>query len=126
MPDRATPRLAKNSPQTSFKHRSFLMRQVVLRLLPALLAILISASVLAGEVQVAVAANFTAPMKRIAEEFQRETGHKVLLSFAATGKLYAQITNGAPFDIFLAADDVRPAKLEKEGGAVVGSRFTYA
>lgn len=102
------------------------MHQVVLRMLPALLAMLISASALAGEVQVAVAANFTAPMNRIAEKFQKETGHKVRLSFAATGKLYAQITNGAPFDILLAADDARPAKLEKEGGAVVGSRFTYA
>jgi molybdate transport system substrate-binding protein len=102
------------------------MRQIVLRLLPALLVLLVSASALADEVQVAVAANFTAPMKLIAAEFEKETGHQAVLSFGATGKLYAQIMNGAPFDIFLAADDERPAKLEKEGAAVAGSRFTYA
>ncbi|OGA95476.1 MAG: molybdate ABC transporter substrate-binding protein [Burkholderiales bacterium RIFCSPHIGHO2_12_FULL_61_11] len=102
------------------------MRQVVLRFLPALLVILISDSVLAGEVQVAVAANFTAPMKLIAADFQNETGHRAVLTFGATGKLYAQISNGAPFDVFLAADVETPAKLEKEGAAVDGSRFTYA
>ncbi|HAL38241.1 MAG TPA: molybdate ABC transporter substrate-binding protein, partial [Polaromonas sp.] len=102
------------------------MRQIVLRLLPALLVLLVSASALADEVQVAVAANFTAPMKLIAAEFEKETGHQAVLSFGATGKLYAQIMNGAPFDIFLAADNERPAKLEKEGAAVAGSRFTYA
>jgi molybdate transport system substrate-binding protein len=75
---------------------------------------------------VAVAANFTAPMKRIAEEFEKETGHKAVLSYGATGRFYAQITNSAPFDVFLSADDEAPAKLEKEGFAVAGSRFTYA
>lgn len=74
----------------------------------------------------AVAANFTAPMKRVAADFEKATGHRATLSFGATGKLYAQITNGAPFDVFLAADDDTPAKLEKEGSAVSGSRFTYA
>ncbi|MHB1199544.1 MAG: molybdate ABC transporter substrate-binding protein [Polaromonas sp.] len=102
------------------------MHKTVLRVLPALLALLISVSALADQVQVAVAANFTAPMKQIAAEFEKETGHQAVLSFGATGKLYAQIVNGAPFDVFLAADDVRPAKLEKEGAAVAGSRFTYA
>lgn len=80
----------------------------------------------AAEVHVAVAANFTAPMKRIAEAFEKDTGHKMVLSFGATGKFYAQITNGAPFDVFLSADDETPAKLEKEGFAVAGSRMTYA
>ncbi len=80
----------------------------------------------AGEVQVAVAANFTAPMKRIAEEFEKDTGHKAMLSYGATGRFYAQITNGAPFDVFLSADDETPVKLEKEGAAVAGTRFTYA
>lgn len=80
----------------------------------------------AAEVQVAVAANFTAPMKRIAEEFEKETGHKAVMSYGATGKFYAQITNGAPFDVFLSADDETPAKLEKEGAAVGATRFTYA
>lgn len=83
-------------------------------------------AVWAAEVQVAVAANFMAPMKRIAAAFEKETGHQVVLTFGATGKLYAQITNGAPFDVFLAADAEVPARLEKEGAAVTGSRFTYA
>lgn len=80
----------------------------------------------ADEVQVAVAANFTAPMKVIAAEFEKSTGHKALLSFGSTGKLYAQIKNGAPFDVLLAADDETTLKLEKEGAAVTGTRFTYA
>jgi molybdate transport system substrate-binding protein len=80
----------------------------------------------ADEVQVAVAANFTAPMKAIAALFEQESGHKVLASYGATGKFYAQIQNGAPFDILLAADDETPAKLEKEGAAVAGTRYTYA
>ena len=80
----------------------------------------------AGEVQVAVAANFTAPMQQIAAEFEKDTGHKAVLAFGATGKFYAQITNGAPFEFLLAADDETPAKLEQEGQAVAGSRFTYA
>jgi molybdate transport system substrate-binding protein len=102
------------------------MQRVVLRLLAAPMALLICVSVLADEVQVAVAANFTAPMKLIAAEFEKDTGHKAVLSFGSTGKLYAQITNGAPFDVFLAADDVRPARLEKEGAAAAGGEFTYA
>lgn len=65
-------------------------------------------------------------MKLIAADFEKDSGYKAVLSFSATGKFYAQITNGAPFDVFLAADDATPAKLEKEGSAVSGSRFTYA
>ena len=80
----------------------------------------------ADEVQVAVAANFTAPMQAIASAFERDTGHKAVLAFGATGKFYAQIRNGAPFEVFLAADDETPAKLEKEQMAVPGTRFTYA
>ena len=80
----------------------------------------------AGEVRVAVAANFTAPMKAIAAQFEESSGHKTALSFGATGAFYAQIKNGAPFDVLLAADTETPAKLEKEGAAVTGSRFTYA
>ncbi|WP_018988675.1 molybdate ABC transporter substrate-binding protein [Aromatoleum toluclasticum] len=80
----------------------------------------------AAEVSVAVAANFTAPMQKIAAEFERDTGHKAQLAFGATGKFYAQIRNGAPFEVFLAADDTTPAKLEEEGATVAGSRFTYA
>lgn len=80
----------------------------------------------ADEVQVAVAANFTAPMKVIAADFEKDSSYKVALSFGATGKFYAQIKNGAPFDILLAADDETPAKIEKEAFGVTGSRFTYA
>lgn len=80
----------------------------------------------ADQISVAVAANFTAPMQKIAAAFEADTGHKAELSFGATGKFYAQITHGAPFQVFLAADDATPARLEKEGKAVANSRFTYA
>ncbi|MFC6521856.1 molybdate ABC transporter substrate-binding protein [Undibacterium arcticum] len=80
----------------------------------------------ADEVQVAVAANFTAPMQQIAAEFEKDTGHKAVLVFGATGKFYAQISNGAPFEVFLAADDATPARLEKELLTAPGTRFTYA
>jgi len=80
----------------------------------------------ADEVHIAVASNFTAPMKVIAARFEQESGHKVLASFGSTGKFYAQIQNGAPFDILLAADDETPARLERESATVPASRFTYA
>jgi molybdate transport system substrate-binding protein len=80
----------------------------------------------ADDVQVAVAANFTAPAKLIAADFEKDSGHKAVLAFGATRQFYAQIKNGAPFEVLLAADDETPAKLEKEGAAVAGSRFTYA
>lgn len=80
----------------------------------------------ADEVQVAVAANFTAPMQRIAADFERDTGHKARLAFGATGRFYAQIKNGAPFEVLFAADDETPARLEHEGAAVSGSRYSYA
>lgn len=91
-----------------------------------LVALLASAGLHAAEVQVAVAANFTEPAKQIAAEFARDTGHLAKLSFGSTGKFYTQITNGAPFEMLLAADDSTPARLEREGHAVAGSRFTYA
>ena len=81
---------------------------------------------LAAEVQVAVAANFSAPLKAIGEKFAQDTGHQLVISSGATGQLYTQIKNGAPFEVFLSADDSTPAKLEGEGAAVKGSRFTYA
>ena len=80
----------------------------------------------ADPVSVAVAANFTAPMQKIASAFEADTGHKAELSFGATGKFYAQITHGAPFQVLLSADDTTPARLEREGKAVARSRFTYA
>jgi molybdate transport system substrate-binding protein len=95
-------------------------------ILVALLFTVVSSLASADEVQVAVAANFTAPMQKIAADFEKDTGHKATLAFGATGKFYAQIKNGAPFQILLAADDETPAKLDKEGMTVSGSRFTYA
>ena len=80
----------------------------------------------ASDVSVAVAANFTAPMQKVAAAFEVETGHKAVLSFGSTGKFYAQIKNGAPFQVLLAADDETPARLEKEGLTLAGTRFTYA
>lgn len=80
----------------------------------------------AGEVSVATAANFTAPMQQIAALFQKESGNTVKLSFGSTGKFYAQIKQGAPFDVFLSADEKTPARLEQEGLGVAGSRFVYA
>ncbi|MGD9787984.1 MAG: molybdate ABC transporter substrate-binding protein [Sulfuricellaceae bacterium] len=92
-------------------------------LLPLLLAPL---TLMADEVQVAVAANFTAPMQKIAADFEQDTGHKAVLSFGSTGKFYSQVKNGAPFDVLLAADDETPAKMEKEGLTAPNTRFTYA
>ena len=86
----------------------------------------LAAPVQAGEVTVAVAANFTAPMQKIAQVFEQDTGHKAILSFGSTGNFYAQIKNGAPYEVLLAADHESPVKIEKEGLGVAGTRFTYA
>lgn len=75
---------------------------------------------------IAVAANFATPAERLIQGFTAETGHKIDVSTGSTGTLAAQIRNGAPFTLFLAADEQRPAELESEGLAVGGSRFTYA
>ncbi len=91
-----------------------------------LISLLVSAPVYAEAVHVAVAANFSVPLKEIAKAFQMETGHEALVSVGSTGKLYTQIANGAPFDVFLAADQKRPRLAEENGLAVMGSRFTYA
>ena len=101
------------------------MRFNLRRLLTLTAALALSAAAQAEVVQIAVAANFTAPARALAEIFARTTGHEAKLSFGATGAFYTQIKNGAPFDILLAADDERPIRLEKEGDTVAGSRFTY-
>ena len=80
----------------------------------------------AAEVPVAVAANFTEPAKAIAAAFQRSTGNTAVLSFGASGQFYAQITQGAPYQVFLSADTDRPLKAEQDGVGVRGSRFVYA
>ncbi|NBC47411.1 MAG: molybdate ABC transporter substrate-binding protein [Gammaproteobacteria bacterium] len=97
-----------------------------IRLLLLALGLAAAVSVCAEEAQIAVAANFTAPMKAIIALFEDDTGHSVKVSFGSTGKLYAQIKNGAPFEALLAADQRRPELLEEEGVGVPGSRFTYA
>ncbi len=79
-----------------------------------------------AEVTVAVAANFAAPMQKIAPLFEKDTGHKAVVSLGSTGGFYAQIKNGGPFHVFLSADEETPLKLEKEKLAVSGTRFTYA
>jgi molybdate transport system substrate-binding protein len=80
----------------------------------------------AGQTNVAVAANFTEAAKKIAQAFKAKTGNEAILSFGSTGQLYTQISQGAPFEVFLAADDARPKKAVDEGLAVKGSQFTYA
>ncbi len=86
----------------------------------------LSAQVLAAEAKVAVAANFAEPLKAVAAVLEKTTGHTLAITVGATGKLYAQIKNGAPFDVLLSADRATPELLEKEGLTAPGSRFTYA
>ena len=96
------------------------------KLLTSLLLLLPISHALADDVQVAVAANFSAPIEEIGKAFNKATGHQLKVSTGASGKFYAQIKNGAPFQVFLSADEEKPAQLEKDGLAVQGSRFTYA
>ena len=86
----------------------------------------VAGSVTADEVGVAVAANFTDAARDLVPLFEQATGHTVKVSFGSTGKLYAQIEHGAPFEVFLAADSKRPKKAEAQGLAIEGTRFTYA
>ncbi|MFY8102821.1 MAG: molybdate ABC transporter substrate-binding protein [Ramlibacter sp.] len=79
-----------------------------------------------SELTVAVAANFAAPMRKIAMAFERESGHRVVMALGSTGSFYAQVRNGAPFHLLLAADEATPRRLEAEGLAVAGTRVTYA
>jgi molybdate transport system substrate-binding protein len=95
-------------------------------LLSAVMMVLVCGQAVAEEIRVAVASNFADVIKTLSVRFEASTGHKVTLIFGSTGKHYAQIRNGAPFDAFFAADIKRPELLEKEGIALPGSRFTYA
>ena len=94
--------------------------------LAALALAAVAGPALAADPQVAVAANFTEPAKAIAAAFKAQTGHGVVLVFGSSGQFYTQITQGAPFAVFLSADGDRPRKAEQEGLAVPGTRFTYA
>ena len=80
----------------------------------------------AGTTNIAVAANFTDAAKEIASAFKAKSGHEAILSFGASGQIYTQIQQSAPYKVFLSADDERPKKLAEEGLAIQGSRFTYA
>lgn len=90
------------------------------------LTALVNPQVLAAQARIAVAANFAEPIKAIAAVLEKTTGHTLSVTLGATGKLYAQIRNGAPFDVFLAANTAVPAALEQDGLAAAGSSFTYA
>jgi molybdate transport system substrate-binding protein len=102
------------------------MRLLLSSLSALLCAALVQGAAQAAEAQIAVAANFAEPIKAIAAELQKTSGHRLNITLGSTGKLYAQIRNGAPFDVLLAADAKTPALLEQEGLALPGSRFTYA
>ncbi len=106
----------------------FKIRKTLLKIIhPFLIFLFFSChTVHAEELIVAVASNFVVPAKELSQEFSRKTSHKVALSFGSTGKLYAQIIHGAPFQVFLAADQERPFRLVSEGFAEKGSQFTYA
>lgn len=98
----------------------------IIRLLTVTVLLTVSSISKAETTIVAVAANFTKPMTDIAELFEKTTGHSAKLSFGSSGKFVAQIENGAPFEVFVSADDKAPAKLEHSGFAVADSHFTYA
>lgn len=104
------------------------MNRVAQKLLLLCCSLVIGTSSLAANERtiVAVAANFTAPVREISKNFQEETGHKITLSFGSTGTLYNQIKNGAPFAAFLAADEERPRKAIQENLAIPDSLFIYA
>lgn len=102
------------------------MPESLLKLLLATVTTLLASQATAAEIRVAVASNFARAIRATVDQFEMDTGNKVTLAYGSTGKHYAQIVNGAPFDAFFAADTRRPELLEKEGLAIQGSRFTYA
>lgn len=96
------------------------------RWLPVLMLLALALPAGAGQVQVAAAANLAPAMQKIAAGFERATGHTAVVALGSTGKFYAQVRSGAPFEVLLAADDETPLRLEREGHGVAGTRFTYA
>lgn len=105
----------------------FRLSIVLLRQTPGLLAALFfSSACSAGNIHVAVASNFSAPMTALVNEFNRTSSHTIRTSFGSSGKLYAQIINGAPFDIFLSADQIKPKRLVDAGYAQPKNLRTYA
>ena len=102
------------------------LRRLPALFLPLFLAFLPARPLPAAEARVAVAANFLQPARALAAAFHETSGHELRLSHASTGMLYTQIRHGAPFEVFLAADQARPRRLIREGLAVPGSLFVYA
>lgn len=98
----------------------------LLTLLTASISFSASTSSKAEEVLVATASNFSGPMGALVEEFEARSGHSLQVSYGSSGRFFAQISNGAPFQLFLSADQDKPARLEAVGLVVPGSRFTYA
>ena len=97
-----------------------------IKLVLSILSTVFAAQVYAAEVKVAVAANFAKTLEEITVQFEKDTGHKVLATPGASGKFYAQIVNGAPFEVLISADDETPGKLAKEAKAIAETQFTYA
>jgi molybdate transport system substrate-binding protein len=103
-----------------------MFKNISLRFCLTLLLLAVSQSPIAATTLVAVAANFSKPMTEIAAEFEKATGHSAKLSFGSTGKFVSQLENGAPFEVFLSADEKAPQRLVESGLAVANSQFTYA
>jgi molybdate transport system substrate-binding protein len=104
-----------------------MQKQILLSILLALSAGFFTPTlIIADEIRVAVASNFSSTLQALAHKFEAATTHKIRLISGSTGKHYAQIKHGAPFDVFFAADRKRPQRLEREGIGLAGSRFTYA
>ncbi|MDJ0684674.1 MAG: molybdate ABC transporter substrate-binding protein [Alphaproteobacteria bacterium] len=108
--------------------RTSQIRRAALRLGVATLTIALVGAVeaSAGTVRVAVATNFLAPLRALEPDFAAVTGHTLRISAGATGQLFAQIGQGAPYDVFLAADQARPIQAVENGWALAETRFTYA
>lgn len=106
--------------------RLCLMRCYTVRLGLGMLAMAASQAPSAAPLGIAVAANFREPMAAIVKAFEQDLGHEVNITVSSSGKLYAQILQGAPFDLFFSADSIKPQRLEKNKRIVPGSRFIYA
>ncbi|MFT5716642.1 MAG: molybdate transport system substrate-binding protein [Oleiphilaceae bacterium] len=102
------------------------MRRANKQILCFLVISLISCCSFADQVRIAVAGNFYQPLKLISAQFSQLSGHELQVSVGSTGKLYAQIINGAPFDVLISADQIRPTKLAAQQLAIKKTQFTYA
>ena len=103
-----------------------MLPKITIKLIATTFVLSVSSLARAEEINIAVAANFAAPMQEIVAAFENTTQHRVSVSLGSSGKFYAQIRNGAPFQLFFSADQAKPNALEHDGLIVSGSRFTYA